>query len=457
MAGSGKSHTVFGSAAQPGITQLAVDAFLKVAQAEGGANVSLSYMQLYGKDLSDLLAEGTERTKERLTMREVLGEVVVQGLSTHPVAELADLEELLALGHRRRAVACTLLNTASSRSHAVVTVYWEQGSTAGKLHLVDLAGSERVKKSGADGVSLKEAAAINTSLFHLARVTHALLERQQKPGKPVVVPYKDGPLCFLLKDTLGGPCSTALLATVSPAQAFASETQGTLNFVAGCSAISQAPQISGPRPWQQRSKGNAIAFARKVEAVAEAQASQKLPWARVKVGSARCRGGRVSLTLDGLKNHTALSALVYGPAAAASGADLPVRLAVLIHGCPSCAEDSFGHGCWNIIPALTVSGYTVAALDLPGCGCSPGPALRARSEFNLTPGGSADVVMAAIEALKKHLPLKGKDFMVGSDWGGGIALSMGTSRKHKHRIGEVIALLPSYSETEKVSLFSVRK
>ncbi len=35
------------------------------------------------------------------------------------------------------------------------------------MHLVDLAGSERTKKSGAQGVSLKEATYINKSLTFL--------------------------------------------------------------------------------------------------------------------------------------------------------------------------------------------------------------------------------------------------------------------------------------------------
>jgi kinesin family protein 6/9 len=36
-----------------------------------------------------------------------------------------------------------------------------------KLHLVDLAGSERTKKTGSDGLVLKEASYINKSLSFL--------------------------------------------------------------------------------------------------------------------------------------------------------------------------------------------------------------------------------------------------------------------------------------------------
>ena len=67
------------------------------------------------------------------------------------------------------------MNTNSSRSHAIFTIHIESRSNVdlqekviySKLHLVDLAGSERVKKTGAVGPELKEAAYINKSLSFL--------------------------------------------------------------------------------------------------------------------------------------------------------------------------------------------------------------------------------------------------------------------------------------------------
>lgn len=48
----------------------------------------------------------------------------------------------------------------SSRSHAIFTITMEQKNgndiLCAKLHLVDLAGSERAKRTGADGMRLKE-------------------------------------------------------------------------------------------------------------------------------------------------------------------------------------------------------------------------------------------------------------------------------------------------------------
>lgn len=52
----------------------------------------------------------------------------------------------------------------SSRSHAIFTITMEQKNgddiLCAKLHLVDLAGSERAKRTGADGMRLKEGISI---------------------------------------------------------------------------------------------------------------------------------------------------------------------------------------------------------------------------------------------------------------------------------------------------------
>lgn len=83
---------------------------------------------------------------------------------------------LLERGGYHRTTATTLMNDASSRSHAIFTIFIEQhriddlyskdskpkenqegddGFMTAKFFFVDLAGSERAKKTGATGVTLK--------------------------------------------------------------------------------------------------------------------------------------------------------------------------------------------------------------------------------------------------------------------------------------------------------------
>ena len=108
---------------------------------------------------------------------------------------------VLREGERNRACANHLLNAASSRSHALlsITVRRKVGGDSsidrqttpiaknnqnktdnrvrvlkGKLLLVDLAGCERVGKSGAEGTTLDEAIAITLHL-HAVSYTHLTL------------------------------------------------------------------------------------------------------------------------------------------------------------------------------------------------------------------------------------------------------------------------------------------
>lgn len=66
-----------------------------------------------------------------------------------------------------------------------------------KFHFVDLAGSERAKRTGAQGVQLKEGIDINKGLLALGNVISALGDEQKK-GK-VFVPYRDSKLTRMLQ------------------------------------------------------------------------------------------------------------------------------------------------------------------------------------------------------------------------------------------------------------------
>ncbi len=77
-----------------------------------------------------------------------------------------------------------------------------------KLTLVDLAGSERIKKTGAEGMRLKEGININKGLFVLGQVVSALSELGKQgassDNSSIHVNYRDSKLTRLLQDSLGG-------------------------------------------------------------------------------------------------------------------------------------------------------------------------------------------------------------------------------------------------------------
>ena len=158
-----------------------------------------------------------------------------------------EAEALINLGLENRAIAPTLMNSTSSRSHTVLTINIEQRLTGdgtksysktlrSKLLMVDLAGSERVRRTVSKGTRLSEAKSINTSLSALGNVIAALAEHNTTH-----VPFRDSKLTRLLQDSLGGSAATALIATIGPAAVNYGETLSTLLFAQRCMAVKITP------------------------------------------------------------------------------------------------------------------------------------------------------------------------------------------------------------------------
>ena len=167
------------------------------------------------------------------------------------------------IGLENRAIASTLMNTTSSRSHTILTLQVEvcrgrarsssrmQGKTdkqdlsygrplRSKLMLVDLAGSERVRRSVSQGARLAEAKSINSSLSALGNVISALAGLSDSAVQSQThthIPYRDSKLTKLLQDSLGGSASTALIATVGPSGVNHGETLSTLTFASRCMSV----------------------------------------------------------------------------------------------------------------------------------------------------------------------------------------------------------------------------
>lgn len=164
------------------------------------------------------------------------------------VAPKTCTEALINLGLENRAIAPTLMNSTSSRSHTILTLRLEQRLPAdpanpqsvtrtlrSKLLMVDLAGSERVRRTVSKGARLSEAKSINSSLSALGNVIAALADHSSH------IPYRDSKLTRLLQDSLGGNAATSLIATIGPAAINYGETLSTLLFAQRCMAVKIAP------------------------------------------------------------------------------------------------------------------------------------------------------------------------------------------------------------------------
>lgn len=196
-------------------------------------------MEIYNEEVRDLLGKELNKSLE-VKERSDIG-VFVKDLSGYVVHNADDLDNIMKLGNKNRAVGSTLVNIVSSRSHAIFSITIESSVTdetgtqqvkMGKLQLVDLAGSERQSKTQASGIRLKEATKINLSLSVLGNVISALVD-----GKSSHIPYRNSKLTRLLQDSLGGNSKTVMCATISPADLNYVETISTLRYAGRAKSI----------------------------------------------------------------------------------------------------------------------------------------------------------------------------------------------------------------------------
>lgn len=235
--GCGKTHTITGTASQPGIIFLTMqELFEKISDRsdEKSTEITLSYLEIYNETIRDLLVPGG--SKQGLMLREDSNQaVMVAGLTTHHPKDVQEVMDMIVQGNEYRTVSPTAANQTSSRSHAVLQINVAQKDrnaavnephTMATLSIIDLAGSERASATQNRGERLFEGANINKSLLALGSCINALCD----PGKKNHVPYRNSKLTRLLKFSLGGNCKTVMIVCISPSSEHFDETQNTLRY-----------------------------------------------------------------------------------------------------------------------------------------------------------------------------------------------------------------------------------
>eukprot|EP00118_Oscarella_pearsei_P007443 m.36588 g.36588 ORF g.36588 m.36588 type:complete len:779 (+) comp32263_c0_seq2:38-2374(+) len=241
--GAGKTFTMTGTTENfkhRGIIPRAVSQIFREVdeRSEQSVSVRVSYLEIYNESMFDLLSTlpDTDKASTPPMMNIVeteQGVTMVKGLTIRTAHSEEEALNLLFEGETNRAIAAHSLNKNSSRSHCIFTIYVESRSrtatsaqfTLSKLNLVDLAGSERLKKTKSEGATQKEAMYINRSLSFLEQVIVALGEKNREH-----IPYRQSKLTHVLKDSLGGNCSTLMVANVWGEREQLEETMSTLRL-----------------------------------------------------------------------------------------------------------------------------------------------------------------------------------------------------------------------------------
>jgi myosin heavy subunit len=197
-----------------------------------------------------------------ITIREEKdGSVSIYGVNEEKVSNADQMVKLLEKGGFNRTTASTLMNEASSRSHAIFTIFIEQhiiedlyksegvkkeepdeGFMTAKFFFVDLAGSERAKKTGATGTTFLEGVKINLGLLELGNVISALATIDKKRDQ--FITFRNSKLTRILQDCLGGNSNTYMIACVSPAESNFEESLNTLKYASKAMNIKNTPIIN---------------------------------------------------------------------------------------------------------------------------------------------------------------------------------------------------------------------
>ncbi|KAJ3817412.1 kinesin [Lentinula raphanica] len=269
---SGKTYTLSGSEAEPGIIPRAMrQVFSYIKRTETREYLlRCSYLEIYNEQIHDLLAPPGAPNKVELQGGTVTGEIILAPLREEVVTSIKAVKDVLKRGESHRGTACTDWNERSSRSHSVFRLVIESRERADSssnsspspangratpsgrqtpglganhagprlqsrdgrsvqtsvLSLIDLAGSE---KATSDKERTREGKYINTSLLTLGTVIGKLSDNATKQ-KNDHIPFRDSKLTRLLQPSLSGNARISVICTINPDPSAIAESTSTLLF-----------------------------------------------------------------------------------------------------------------------------------------------------------------------------------------------------------------------------------
>nr|XP_048714379.1 kinesin-like protein KIF20B isoform X2 [Caretta caretta] len=227
-------------------------------------SVWVSFCEIYNECIYDLLLPVSNDKKRRVLRlaQDVKGCSYVKDLQWIQISDSKEAFKLLKLGLKHQSIACTKLNTYSSRSHSIFTVKMlkiedseaPNVTRVSELVLCDLAGSERCTKTRNEGDRLKESGNINTSLLILGKCINALKNSQQSKLQ-LHIPFRESKLTHFLQGFFSGKGKVYMIVNISQCAAAYDETLNVLKFSAIAQKIcvldtSNAPQ---QQPFVQKS------------------------------------------------------------------------------------------------------------------------------------------------------------------------------------------------------------
>lgn len=292
---TGKSYLMFGGqtpsdegTVDDGIVpMIGRDLFEQLAsQYQDRWEMQVSFIEIYHERTRDLLSSNEEYHSNSI-YETTNGQVQVKGVRKHVVKSFKDYISFVKTALSRRHTCSTQLNTHSSRSHVVMTIYLSYASidhsssyiVQTETNLVDLAGFERMgkglknnqdestinphggttKKVGQiyNEDTFNDGTSINKSLLELGICLQRLAEMPKQTNihsilfpkkldsdeERFFLPTRSSTLTWLLKNSLLGKAKIFMIGTISPLKQYANETLATLYYASQAMSIVTSEEL----------------------------------------------------------------------------------------------------------------------------------------------------------------------------------------------------------------------
>lgn len=213
MTNSGKTFTIQGTPQIRGVLPNLIASVLDRTESFSERSLQISMMEIYQEKVFDLLS----KQRDKLQIRDNGGRVEVSRLSCHALKSPDDAFKLVEQATQNRSKSSTLLNSGSSRSHAIYSLILShkvQGQElSSTFHIVDLAGAERQNRTKATIAQQKEGNSINVSLMQLWRCM-----KRKTGDSSDIVPYRESKLTHILMPVLSraGANGVTMITCVNP-------------------------------------------------------------------------------------------------------------------------------------------------------------------------------------------------------------------------------------------------
>ncbi|CAF3451228.1 unnamed protein product [Rotaria socialis] len=198
-------------------------------------SIWISFFELYNENIVDLLVQPKDmKMRKNLRLMQNEHSTIIKNLIQIPVFDLKEAEDIIKFGLVNRSTSKTNLNEASSRSHAVLCITLittNEFDEEPNMSHMYICDLAGNEPVNGTGKQLTETCNINTSLMTFKDCIRVLNENQSAK-KQMLVPYRNSVLTSIFRPFFVGRGRTIICCNINPCATFITQTNDLLKFCA---------------------------------------------------------------------------------------------------------------------------------------------------------------------------------------------------------------------------------